>query len=509
MVRDLVRSERLRRMAFGFGVWAAAWAALVALDPAVDLGNLALLLVLAAALAGLWLGALQSALACFAAVLAFNWHFVPPRGTFSVDLQQHLLLLVAMLAVAWVVAALVSRQRSLVQLERQAAAAAQQLRELGDELRDAHDPLDCAPQLQRALAPLGAGPVQLLLLRTNLPATDDETLAAFFGAPDAEARAGLWLCMRQCAAFGPGTGRHEDQLHGYVPLRGRGAAWGAARLPAPSRARDAGHLRAQAQALADQMGLSIERAQALRNAERAREQSQSQQLRATLLAAIAHDYRSPLATILGAASSLQLQGARLAPEQRLRLASTIVDEAEGLSRLTDNTLQLARLDATELSLSLDWESAEELAGSALARARNHDPQRRMRARVEPGLPLLRCDPVLIVQLLVNLLDNALTHGAADAPIELLVRRVGSELMFAVRDRGAGVPLAMRERIFEVFQRGAGGGRGAGVGLALARAVARVHGGRLVLRPRRHGGSAFECYLPLAAAPSPPGQEPSV
>lgn len=494
---------RLTRLAKAAMVWVTAWALMLAFDRRLDLGNLALLLVLASALAGLWLSAAASALACIAAVLAFNWTFVPPRGTFSVDLHQHVWLLGAMLAVGWIVAALVARQRTLAEAEQRAAAQARQLRTMGDALRDSDEPQARAPELQAALAGLVGEPVRLLLLRDALPTRDDEHAAAWLGEPDGDARAGLWLCTRQAAALGPGTGRHEDQPQWYLPLRARGAAYGAAQLPARADADADGELRSHAQALCDQMGLALERAQVMRSAAQAREQSQAQQLRNALLAAIAHDHRTPLATILGAASSLQTQDAQLSGAQRQRLAASIVEEADRLASLTDNTLQLARLDAPGLALGLDWESAEELIGTAVARVRRHDPQRRVRSRVEPGLPLLRCDAVLMVQMLINLLDNALKYGAPDAPVELLARRVGDELMLAVRDRGPGVPPALRERIFEVFQRGPANGpsrTGSGVGLALCRAVARAHGGRLVLRSRRHGGSAFECYVPAAAPP---------
>lgn len=479
---------------------------MLSIDTGAEVSHLALLLVLAAALAGLWLRVAESILACSVAVLAFNWTFVPPRGSFSVDLEQDAWLLATMLGVGVIVSGLVARQRTLARRERLAAARSAQLQASSDELRLADDPATCAPRLQQALQGLAGTPTCLLVLRQALPARDDDATALWFGTPDAAGRAGLWLCTREAAALGPGFGRHEDQPCWYLPLRGRSGAWGAAMMPACSEAPGSGELRRHVQALADQLGLALERAQSQRAADQARAQAQAQQLRNTLLAAIAHDYRTPLAAILGAASSLQVQDARLHPEQRMRLASSIVDECERLSRLTDNTLQLARLDAPDLQLAQDWESAEELAASALARMRRYDPQRRMRARVEPGLPLLRCDPVLVVQMLVNLLDNALEHGAPDAPVELQVRRVGEELMFAVRDRGPGVPYKMRERIFDAFQRGPGTGGGAGVGLALARAVARVHAGRLVLRPRRHGGSAFECFLPLAAPPPPPGPE---
>lgn len=505
-----LRSERWQRVGRGALVWAVAWAAMLALDPWLDLANLALLLVLAAALAALWLPALASAFACTLAVLAFNWTFVPPRGSLRVDLHQHLGLLGTMLAVGWIVSTLVARQRTLAEAEQRAAAQARQLRGMGDALRDTDDPLSRSLDLQEALRALAGPPVRLLMLRAALPPRDDEHAAAWLGEPDGDARAGLWLCTRQAAALGPGSGRHEDQPHWYLPLRARGAAYGAAQLPALEGSAEADALRSHAQALCDQMGLALERAQALRAAAQAREQAQGQQLRNALLAAIAHDHRTPLATILGAASSLQAQDAQLSAAQRQRLAASIVEEADRLSRLTENTLQLARLDAPGVTLALDWESAEELAGSALARVRRHDPERRLRVRVEAGLPVLRCDAVLMVQMLVNLLDNALKHGAPDAPVELLVRRTGDELMFAVRDRGPGVPPAQRERIFDVFQRGeaaADAARpGAGVGLALARAVARVHRGRLVLRVRHHGGSAFECWLPLGAAPPQPAPE---
>lgn len=503
MKRD---SNRLQRAALATLVWVAGWAAMLLLDGSVDLGNLALLPVLVAAVAGLWLSPGASALVCVAAALAFNWTFVPPRGTFVVDERQHVWLLLAMLAVAWNVAALVARQRTLAERERRLAAQARQLHTMSNALRDTDDPLDRAQALQQALSELVGAPVGLMILLGPLPARDDAQAVRLLGEPAAEECSGLWLCLRQSGAFGPGTGRHEDQPNWYLPMRGRAGSLGAAQLPCPPAPAAHDDLRAHAQALCDQMGLALERAQALHSATAARDEAQSQQLRNALLAAIAHDYRTPLATILGAASSLVEQDTRLAREQRQRLATTIVEEAEQLTQLTANTLQLARLDAPGLTLALGWESAEELVGAALARLRPRDMARRLRSRVEPGLPLLRCDALLMVQLLVNLLDNALEY-APQSPVELLVRRVGSgELMFAVRDRGPGVPPAQRERMFELFQRGgASDVRGAGVGLALCRAVARVHGGRFALRMRGHGGSSFECFLPLTQPP-PAAQE---
>ena len=223
---------------------------------------------------------------------------------------------------------------------------------------------------------------------------------------------------------------------------------------------------------------------------------------------------------MGAASSLDEQADRLSTEQRQRLARSIVEETAQLSRLTDNTLQLARLDAPGVTLRCDWESAEEVVGAALRHARRRDPTRRVRARLEPDLPLLWCDALLISQLLDNLVDNALKYSPQDAPVEIVVRRQEDRVVLAVLDRGPGIAPAWRERIFEVFHRGAeamtGGAPastaetsarpGAGVGLAVCRAIARAHGGELRLRPRGHGGCSFECLLPVRQPPPQPTEE---
>jgi two-component system sensor histidine kinase KdpD len=265
--------------------------------------------------------------------------------------------------------------------------------------------------------------------------------------------------------------------------------------------------------LCDQLGAALERGAANRATAAAQQLAHDHALRNTLLTAISHDHRTPLATILGAASALHDQDERLSAQQRRRLATTIVDEATQLARLTDNTLQLARLGSTGVALQCDWESVEELVGSVLRRLRQRSPHRRVTVNLEAALPLLRCDAVLMVQLLDNLVDNALTHGGADAAVEVVAQRAGADVLIAVRDRGPGVPVAQGERIFDTFYRGPrvasttgdadidAARPGAGVGLALCRAIATAHAGQLRLRHRRRGGSSFELTLPVHESPA--------
>jgi two-component system sensor histidine kinase KdpD len=220
-----------------------------------------------------------------------------------------------------------------------------------------------------------------------------------------------------------------------------------------------------------------------------------QQLQGTLLAAVSHDLRTPLAAIVGAASSLRSQRDRLSAPVQDRLLASIEDEANYLATLSENTLQLVRLSSAPLAIRRDWESIEEVIGAVLGRVRQHDPSRRITSRVPAGLPLVRADPVLLSQLLCNLLDNALKYS--DGPVDLVVAADESELRIAVKDRGPGI--ADDARLFEPFMRGDHGDRhGAGLGLAVCRAIAVAHGGQLGVRRRRGGGSSFCLRLPLEA-----------
>ena len=495
-------------------LWALAWAGATVLDHHTDLANQAMLFVIASVLASIWLSAPAAFGFALLCTLSFDWGFVPPRGSLDVDLERHAVLLLAMLVISWLIAGLVSRLRAQAAAARDAARWAARLQAMGEALRESADPLQQAEPVAQALSELGGAPAALLLLRDELPQADRPEAAWVHGALDADERAGLWLCLRQSQAFGPGTGRHGEQPAWYLPLRSRGSSFGAAlvRLSEPGLATDGA--RARAQALCDLLGVALQRAVLARQSESAHALAQTQGVRNALLASISHDYRTPLAVILGAASSLQSQGERLSAVQRERLAAQIVEEVEQLSRMTDNTLQLARLDAPGVSLRLDWESAEEIVGTALAHARRHDGERRVRARLEPGLPLLRCDAMLLSQLLDNLVDNALKYS--DGSVELVVRlqtpqpgeaQAVSHVVMAVRDRGGGIAPAERAKVFEVFQRGDGSGaaRGAGVGLAVCRAIARAHGAELRLRGRAHGGSSFELWLPVVPMPEEEGK----
>jgi two-component system sensor histidine kinase KdpD len=413
-------------------------------------------------------------------------------------------LLLGLLMLNGVVGVLLVRARRATRMAQGQARREERLRNWSDRLRDASDPATHANALLDALVAAGGVPVAVLV-SIKLGMHEQDAAALQVGEASAEQEAGLKLCIRLGEALGPGSRRDKEQPDVYLPLRGRGVTLGAAVLRGLGTMVDLS-LCAHAQALCDQMGLALQRSLSARDEQQARELAREQAVRTALLAAVSHDYRTPLASIMSAASSLDQQAERLDVAQQRKLAAGIVEEVQRLSRLTDNTLQLVRLHAPGVEPQCDWESAEEIVGTALRRARRREGGRQVRARVEPGLPLLWCDAMLISQLLDNLVDNALKYGPPGSPVEILIRQIADRMLLAVRDRGPGIALAWRERVFDVFQRGesdASQRPGAGVGLAVCRAIARVHGGELTLRARSHGGCSFECLLPLREPPSGP------
>ena len=488
-------------------VWLCGWALMNLLDGSLSIENLSLLLVLSSAVAAIWLSAPTAILACFVAVMAFNWTFIPPRGTFAVDLQQHALLLLTVFSVGIVVALLMARQRRLAADAMRFATQADSLRSIHEAVRDAKEVAEFPAALQLALTNLSGGSVVVQLMTPEDPSTPvvESGAANTAGILTSEVLSNLQQCQNDAVAFQPGVVNAAGQQDLYLPVRGRESCYGAVLLQTDEKVESAQGLVATAQALCDQIGVALERAASASKAKAAWEEAHSQRLRNTMLAAISHDYRTPLATILGAASSLHQQSDRLTRQQQHRLCGTIIDEVGQLTLLTDNTLQLARLDAPGVRLKFDWESAEEIVGSVVKRLRQRNPDVKLSLRVEPGLPLLRCDATLLVQLMNNLLDNAIKHAGSSAPIEIQARRVKERVLLAVCDRGPGVPSAWKERIFNAFERGdtSLSARGAGVGLALCRAIALAHGGRLQVRDRQRGGSSFECYLPLVKQPHGP------
>lgn len=460
------------------------------LDSHVSLTSLAMVYVLAVVVAAYRLGWIESVVCAAGAVTALNFFFVPPRWTFEVDNRENLFALTAMLAVALVISRLATGLRREMEAARVNEGRARQLQALATGLANVTSREEVLALGRSALEAAFEGPCFLAL------ANAENDLEQIDGL-EAPVRDGMRQCMADAAVLGPGTGRWPGLNAWYLPLGDKGQVTGAACVQ-PALSADEGG-RQHAQALCSLLAQALWRLRLASSVRAAQDEVQHQQLQSTFLAAISHDLRTPLAAIVGAASALQTQRDKLGVAEQDRLLGSIATEATYLSAVTENTLQLVQLTSSAQELRRDWESMEEIVGAVLARVRQHDPARRIRSRVTEGLPLVKADPVLLAQLLANLLDNALKYS--EGAIDLVARVEGDELVVLVKDRGAGIPDAEQAAIFEPHARGdRPGPRGAGLGLAVCRAIAQAHGGRLTLRRRQGGGSCFSLALPVESQP---------
>ncbi len=466
---------------------AAATGAGFLLDQHVSLTSQAMLYVLVVVIASYRLSFLPSLVCALTSVTAFNFFFVPPRWTFQVESNEHLISLAVMLLVSLAVshlAAGLQRETALAQLN---ARRATQLQELATQLAAINTLDEVAMAGKQAIDAAFDGPNLL----ATLGADGDLSLDPAVTSAVAD---GLHSCMREAAALGPGTGRWPGLNAWYIPLGAKGQMNGAVCLQNISAADMAG--REHAQALCALIAQALWRLKLAAAMQASQAEAQRQQVQSTFLAAISHDLRTPLAAVVGAASALQTQRDKLSPTEQDRLLDSIVSEASYLSTITENTLQLVQLTNAAQPLRRDWEAMEEIVGSVVARMRQRDPQRRIHCSVPDALPLIQANAVLLAQLVSNLLDNALKYSPG--AIDLVVSLGADTMKISVKDRGEAIPPEMQRAVFEPYARNdRSGKRGAGLGLALCRAIATAHGGSLTLFKRSGGGNRFTVCLPLS------------
>jgi two-component system sensor histidine kinase KdpD len=241
------------------------------------------------------------------------------------------------------------------------------------------------------------------------------------------------------------------------------------------------------------------RAQA-RAAQRAQLQMDTEQMRSSLLSSVSHDLRTPLAVVTGAASSLLED--EIDAATRRELTETILQEAQRLDLLVRNLLDMTRLEAGAVRINKEWQPLEEVIGSALDRFEGALAGRAVLTELAADLPLVPLDAVLIQQLLVNLLENALKYTKAGSPIELRARARPGAVDIVVADRGPGIPPGEEQRVFDKFYRVRGvEGGGVGLGLAICKGIVMAHGGQIFVVNRAGGGAEFHISLPIDGEPA--------
>jgi two-component system sensor histidine kinase KdpD len=245
---------------------------------------------------------------------------------------------------------------------------------------------------------------------------------------------------------------------------------------------------------ANDAALALERAQLREQALRTKLLEESDRFRRGLMGAVSHDLRTPLATIKVASSTLANRDASLAADDANELHQLIDLETDRLTRLVTNLLEMTRIEAGVLTLHRVATPVRELVDDALATMASSIDGQRVDVVLSPGLPDVDVDRVLIGQVLVNLLDNALRHAPAKSVITVTSERRDARVILSVADEGPGVPLGDRETIFDRFTQFSTAGR-AGLGLTIVKTFVEAHGEQVWYEEVPEGGARFALSLP--------------
>lgn len=236
----------------------------------------------------------------------------------------------------------------------------------------------------------------------------------------------------------------------------------------------------------------------LKDAER---KSDEERLRSALLASVSHDLKTPLVTMLGAATTLRDLRADLSAEDAAELLDSIISESQRLESYIQNLLDMTRLGHSKLSLSRDWVSVEEIWHVIEKRIARQRPGHQVRFRQEGIIPALHVHAALIEQALFNVIDNSLKAGGPDDEILVSAETLADRVTIVVSDHGPGLPRSEWENVFDQFYTFSLGDRyekGTGLGLSICRSIVRVHGGEARVIPARNGyNHCVELTLPTS------------
>ncbi|MFO0713513.1 MAG: sensor histidine kinase KdpD [Sandaracinus sp.] len=474
-----------------------------------DVPDLEVLFLVAVLVAAIRFGRGPSILAAGLGVASYDFFFVPPHYTFAVEDTRYVLTFLMMFGVGLIVSELTARirrqERGAIRREKRTAALYALSRDLG-----------AATDRAASAAAVAAHAAELFDARTFVYAPDVAgTLVSIASKPAGseldtkELGVARWA-FEHARVAGLGTDTLPGSRTVCAPLAVGSDVVGVIAIePRSGRGLDQ-EPREWLDAFARQAAFALERLRLAEEARTAAVRVKSEELRSSLLSAVSHDLRTPLAVITGAATTIR-DDESLPQATRAELVSSICSEAQRLERLVSNLLDMTRLESGSVALKREWVPLEEVVVAAITQIEPRLGKREVRLSLGPELPLISVDPVLVEQLFVNLLENAVKY-AGESAIDVEARMESGAMIVTVADRGPGVASGSEERIFERFFRGRQvHAAGVGLGLPICRAICEAHGGSIRASSRDGGGAIFTITLPLVGTPPslpPPAPEAS-
>ena len=463
------------------------------LEPA----NIVMLFLLAVVVTAVVFGRGPAVLSAVVNVLAFDFFFVPPHLSFAVADAQYIVTFSVMLVTGLVIGQLTARLRYQARIASHREDRMRHLFELARELSAALTTEQVVEIGERFVAAVARCKVAVAALNENetlvLPQPDAP-------APTIDEAIARWVVDRGEPA-GIGTDTLPSAVSLYLPLKAPMRTRGVLVVePTNARLLLIPEQRRLLETCAALIAIAIERVHFVTVARNTLVDIESERLRNSVLAALSHDLRTPLTSLVGLADRLSRE---LADNPAGAQAAVVGEQARRIAKLVNQLLEMARLEARRTELHKDWQSLEELIGSALKELEIPLAGRHVEVAIAPELPLVHCDGVLIMRVLVNLLENAAKYTPPGSPLRVVAGVPRGLVEIAVEDRGPGLPAGKEQAIFDKFTRGQSESAipGVGLGLAICRAIVMAHGGQIRGEGREGGGARFVFTLPADTPPA--------
>jgi two-component system sensor histidine kinase KdpD len=457
--------------------------------------NLIMMYLIAVVAVAIGWGRGPSVAASVLSVATFDFFFAPPYFSFAVSDIQYLLTFGVMLAVALVISNLAVRLQRQAELARYRERRTGVLYAMSRDLATHRGTGMLAQLAAKHLRNAFDAQVAVFLADADKRVQLQRGELLFFELEPKESGVAQWVYDHNERA-GLGTDTLPGASALYLPLVGSSGAIGVVAV----RPQDLGLLLDPEQlhlleSLVNQVALAIERTRLSDEAQQAHVRAETERMRNAVLSSVSHDLRTPLATISGAASSLTQD--ELNAAARKDLARSIYREADRLDRLLKNLLDMMRIEAGAVQLSREWHPIDEVAGAALARLEGRLHDHTINTSFPADLPLIFVDGVLLEQVVINLVENAVKYTPPGSTIDLSAPAGDDQVIVEVADRGVGIPSGEESRIFDKFYRGKTTQEGGvGLGLTICRGIVEAHGGRIWAENRSGGGAIFRFTIPL-------------
>lgn len=442
-------------------------------------GFLYLVVVLVIAAAG---GLIESTIASVLATLCFNFFFLPPIGTFTIANPQNWVALFAFLATSLMASQLSARAKRKTQEAISRQHEMEKLYSLSRSLLLADPNQPIARQVVHRVAQAFDFPFVALFDRTN----SATYFAAEQNVPDVEVK------LRE-VAIGSATIRDDKQNLTVTPIRLGGQPIGSLAIAGASLSDAALH------SLLNLVAIGLERAASQQAMDRAEIARQSEELKSTLLDAIAHEFKTPLTSIKAVTTDLLSHSEHSLPQQQRELVTIADESADRLSKLVTEAIQLARTEGGTFRLKRGVHFVSSLVAASVRQMKSLLDERELNVSVPDDLPPVLIDADLIQMVIAHLLDNALKYSPSGTPVSVSARSEDGRIIVSVADRGSGISEREQTRIFEKFYRGKNDKnlKGTGMGLAIAREIMIAHGQQIWVTSQPGNGSEFFISLPVA------------